>query len=165
MDPPGCKRLFTFLPGVVMSVVDVVGELSPPGIKNKVYSKAKCDKAQVVFNFFFEGGGGGGGRGVWTWGPNLPTPILSSLASSHTPFQLRDIKHGWVISPYFSPCPFRTSTSRSFLYLLRYPFRPFSSGLNKPLSSYTFWQNYKHSVKKKNDKERGISSIIPFKSK
>ena len=39
-----------------MSVVDVVGELSPPGIKNKVYSKAKCDKAQVVFNFFFEGG-------------------------------------------------------------------------------------------------------------
>ena len=42
-----------------MSVVDVVGELSPPGIKNKVYSKAKCDKAQVVFNFFFEGGGGG----------------------------------------------------------------------------------------------------------
>ena len=42
-----------------MSVVDVVGELSPPGIKNKVYSKAKCDKAQVVFIFFFEGGGGG----------------------------------------------------------------------------------------------------------
>ena len=42
-----------------MSVVDVVGELSPPGIKNKVYSKAKCDKAQVVFNFFFLGGGGG----------------------------------------------------------------------------------------------------------
>ena len=41
-----------------MSVVDVVGELSPPGIKNKVYSKAKCDKAQVVFNFFFLGGGG-----------------------------------------------------------------------------------------------------------
>ena len=40
-----------------MSVVDVVGELSPPGIKNKVYSKAKCDKAQVVFNFFFWGGG------------------------------------------------------------------------------------------------------------
>ena len=49
-----------------MSVVDVVGELSPPGIKNKVYGKAECDKAQVVFNFFLGGGGGWGrGRGVW----------------------------------------------------------------------------------------------------
>lgn len=35
-----------------MSVVDVVGELSPPGIKNKVYGKAEYDKAQVVFNFY-----------------------------------------------------------------------------------------------------------------
>ena len=46
-----------------MSVVDVVGELSPPGIKNKVYGKAECDKAQVVFNIFFKRGGGGGGGG------------------------------------------------------------------------------------------------------
>ena len=45
-----------------MSVVDVVGELSPPGIKNKVYGKAECDKAQVVFNIFFKGGGGVGER-------------------------------------------------------------------------------------------------------
>ena len=46
-----------------MSVVDVVGELSPPGIKNKVYGKTEYDKAQVVFKFFFLGGGGGGGGG------------------------------------------------------------------------------------------------------
>ena len=62
-----------------MSVVDVVGELSPPGIKNKVYGKAEYDKAQVVFNFYlfpFWGWEAGGMAG----GPNFPTPILSSLA-------------------------------------------------------------------------------------
>ena len=60
-----------------MSVVDVVGELSPPGIKNKVYSTAKCDKAQVVFNFFFEGGGGGGGAGEY--GHGVQTSRLQSF--------------------------------------------------------------------------------------
>ena len=59
-----------------MSVVDVVGELSPPGIKNKVYSKAKCDKAQVVFNFFFFffGGGGGERQGIMGMGSRPPPP-------------------------------------------------------------------------------------------
>lgn len=85
-----------------MSVVDVVGELSPPGIKNKVYGKTEYDKAQVVYKFVFGGGEGRGEGGYAQGGPNLPTPILSSLASSHTPFPLRDIKHCWVISPYFS---------------------------------------------------------------
>ena len=39
-------------------MVDVVGESSPPGIKNKVYGKAEYDKVQVVSNFFRWGGGG-----------------------------------------------------------------------------------------------------------
>ena len=60
-----------------MSVVDVVGELSPPGIKNKVYSKAKCDEAQVVFNFFFEGGGGG--REAGEYGHGVQTSRLQSF--------------------------------------------------------------------------------------
>ena len=60
-----------------MSVVDVVGELSPPGIKNKVYSKAKCDKPQVVFNFFFFLGGGGGEAGEY--GHGVQTSRLHSF--------------------------------------------------------------------------------------
>lgn len=56
-----------------MSVVDVVGELSPPGIKNKVYGKTEYDKAQVVYKFvFFWGGGGAGGRGVCAGGSKPP---------------------------------------------------------------------------------------------
>ena len=61
-----------------MSVVDVVGELSPPGIKNKVYGKAECDKAQVVFNFFLGGGGVGERQGSMGIGSKPPdsNPIL-----------------------------------------------------------------------------------------
>ena len=44
-------------------MVDVVGESSPPGIKNKVYGKAEYDKAQVVSNFFRGGRGQDMSRG------------------------------------------------------------------------------------------------------
>ena len=62
-----------------MSVVDVVGELSPPGIKNKVYGKAEYDKAQVVFNFFFLGGGGEGRGGKGGMRRGVQTSRLQSF--------------------------------------------------------------------------------------
>ena len=71
-----------------MSVVDVVGELSPPGIKNKVYSKAKCDKAQVVFNFFFEGGGGGVRQGSMDMGSKPPDSNPFLLGFLPYPFSI-----------------------------------------------------------------------------
>ena len=71
-----------------MSVVDVVGELSPPGIKNKVYSKAKCDKAQVVFNFFFEGGGGEGRQGSMDMGSKPPDSNPFLLGFLPYPFSI-----------------------------------------------------------------------------
>ena len=70
-----------------MSVVDVVGELSPPGIKNKVYGKAKCDKAQFVLNFFL----GGGGRGVCAVGSKAP---------DSNPFLLGFLPHPFSIARY-----------------------------------------------------------------
>ena len=75
-----------------MSVVDVVGELSPPGIKNKVYGKTEYDKAQVVYKFVFGGGRGGGKggmrRGVQTsrlqsfppWLPPIPLFLCEILS-------------------------------------------------------------------------------------
>lgn len=71
-----------------MSVVDVVGELSPPGIKNKVYSKAKCDKAQVVFNFFFEGGGGEERQGSMDMGSKPPDSNPFLLGFLPYPFSI-----------------------------------------------------------------------------
>ena len=71
-----------------MSVVDVVGELSPPGIKNKVYSKAKCDKAQVVFNFFFEAGGGGERQGSMDMGSKPPDSNPFLLGFLPYPFSI-----------------------------------------------------------------------------
>ena len=79
-----------------MSVVDVVGELSPPGIKNKVYSKAKCDKAQVVFNFFFEGGGGGGGGG----GEGQGCMDMGSKPPDSNPFLLGFLPYPFSIARY-----------------------------------------------------------------
>ena len=71
-----------------MSVVDVVGELSPPGIKNKVYSKAKCDKAQVVFNFFFEGERGGERQGSMDMGSKPPDSNPFLLGFLPYPFSI-----------------------------------------------------------------------------
>ena len=94
-------------------------------------------KRRSYLNFFFFFGGGGEGRGEGGYaqgGPNLPTPILSSLASSHTPFPLRDIKHCWVISPYFSLfLPFQNFHISLFSLPPPIPFRPFSSGLKPPV--------------------------------
>ena len=114
-------------------MVDVVGESSPPGIKNKVYGKAEYDKAQVVSNFFR--GEGAGGR-IWAGGPNLPTPTVFSLAFSHTPFLLRDIKALLTNFPLFLPLPALSELPPTalFLYLIRYPSAPFLPGL----SSYTY---------------------------
>ena len=72
-----------------MSVVDVVGELSPPGIKNKVYSKAKCDKAQVVFIL----GGGGGGERQGSMG-------MGSRPPDSNPFLLGFLPYPFSIARY-----------------------------------------------------------------
>ena len=76
-----------------MSVVDVVGELSPPGIKNKVYSKAKCDKAQVVFNFLFFWKGGGGGERQGSMG-------MGSKPPDSNPFLLGFLPYPFSIARY-----------------------------------------------------------------
>ena len=60
-------------------MVDVVGESSPPGIKNKVYGKAEYDKAQVVFNFFRGGGGGGQDMGRGSKPPDSNRFLLGFL--------------------------------------------------------------------------------------
>ena len=157
-----------------MSVVDVVGELSPPGITRYLRDIKHC---WVISPYFFPFRPFQNSHlPLFPLPPPIPLPSLFFKPPNSNPFLLGFLPYPFSIAryqallgnfPLFLHLPALSELPHLALFFISsdIPSAPFLPGLS-PLSFIhllTKLQTLSKPKKKKNDKERGISSIIPFK--